>query len=78
LKDRDLARTGNSIVMISPSPGIFRVQTKLSKITKQRMMDNGIGMDMVSLASPPLHTIPLFIHRQINTLNENYEIPHWM
>ena len=45
--DRDLMRTGNSIVTISPSCGIFRVQNKLSKITKQRMMDNGIGMDMI-------------------------------
>jgi DEP domain-containing protein 5 len=39
--DRDLERTGNSIVMISPGVGFFEVDTKLARITKQRMMDNG-------------------------------------
>ena len=53
--DRDLGRTGNSIVMVSPSNGIFRVSEALARVTKQRMMDNGIGMDMISLAEvPPL------------------------
>lgn len=28
------------------------------------MMDNGIGMDMVSLSRPPLHTAPLFISKR--------------
>lgn len=32
--------------------------------TTQRMMDNGIGMDMVSLSRPPLHTAPLFISKK--------------
>lgn len=59
--DRDLTRTGNSIVMVSPSAGVVEVDSTLSGITKQRMMDNGIGMDMLSLAQPPLHTVPLFI-----------------
>lgn len=27
-------------------------------------MDNGIGMDMVSLSQPPLHTAPLFIFKK--------------
>ena len=40
--DRDLERTGNSIVMISPGVGFFEVQAKLARITKQRMMDNGM------------------------------------
>ena len=44
--DRDLERTGNSIVMISPGIGFFEVEAKLSRITKQRMMDNGVyGID---------------------------------
>lgn len=51
IQDRDLTRTGNSIVMVSTSPGIFRVEEKLSKVTKQRMMDNGIGMDMIRFES---------------------------
>ena len=60
--DRDLTRTGNSIVLVSAGAGLFQVSPKLAQITKQRMMDNGIGMDMVSLAQPPLHTVPLFMH----------------
>ena len=28
-------------------------------------MDNGIGMDMVSLSQPPLHTAPLFISKRL-------------
>ena len=48
--DRDLTRTGNSIVLVSAGAGLFQVSPKLAQITKQRMMDNGIGMDMLSLA----------------------------
>ena len=76
--DRDLMRTGNSIVMISPSCGNFRVESKLAKITKQRMMDNGIGMDMISLSMRPLHTVPIFVHREPFEKKQTYEIPHWM
>lgn len=58
--DRDLQRTGNSIVMISAGYGIFRVTPDTSRITKERMMDGGIGLDFISLSQPPLHTVPLF------------------
>lgn len=45
--DRDLHRTGNSIVVISAGNGVFEVGKKMAGITKQRMMDNGIGSDML-------------------------------
>jgi hypothetical protein len=45
--DRDLHRTGNSIVVVSAGNGVFEVSKELSQITHQRMMDNGIGSDMV-------------------------------
>jgi hypothetical protein len=70
--DRDLTRTGNSIVMVSPSAGVVEVDSTLSGITKQRMMDNGIGMDMLSLAQPPLHTVPLFI------CNDKIRVRDWI
>jgi len=77
--DRDLSHTGNSIVTISPGSGVFQVDPNLMAITKQRMMDNGIGMDMVSLSQPPLHTVPLFIHKDPQNPRENiYDVPHWM
>ena len=59
--DRDLNRTGNNIVMITAGTGVFKVDSKLAQITKQRMMDNGIGLDLVSLSQPPLHAAPLFV-----------------
>lgn len=77
--DRDLQRTGNSIVMISAGTGIFRVKPTLQQITKQRMMDNGIGMDFISLSQPPLHTVPLFlVECNEYGMMDFYEVPHWM
>ncbi|RLN15080.1 hypothetical protein BBJ28_00011296 [Nothophytophthora sp. Chile5] len=61
--DRDLNRTGQSIVMMTAGCSIFNVNCKLTQITEQRMMDNGVGMDMISLSTPPLHVVPLFIYR---------------
>ncbi|KAJ3213720.1 vacuolar membrane-associated protein iml1 [Dinochytrium kinnereticum] len=58
--DRDLLRTGLSVVIITPSPGIFEVDRKLYRLTTQRMIDNGIGCDVVSLSRPPLYAVPLF------------------
>jgi hypothetical protein len=41
--DRDLQRTGNSIVVISAGNGVFEVDRSLAGISYQRMVDNGIG-----------------------------------
>lgn len=60
--DRDLHRTGNSIVVVSPECGVFEVDKSLAGITYQRMMDNGIGSDMVCLGRPPLHVAPFFLY----------------
>ncbi|GMF29501.1 unnamed protein product [Phytophthora lilii] len=64
--DRDLSRTGQGIVMMTAGCSIFNVDKKLAEITEQRMMDNGVGMDMISLTTPPLHVVPLFIYRRIS------------
>uniref|UniRef100_M4BYI6 DEP domain-containing protein n=1 Tax=Hyaloperonospora arabidopsidis (strain Emoy2) TaxID=559515 RepID=M4BYI6_HYAAE len=61
--DRDLCRTGQGVVMITAGCSIFDVDSKLAEITEQRMMDSGVGMDMISLSTPPLHVVPLFIYR---------------
>ncbi|KAI9907796.1 hypothetical protein PsorP6_004733 [Peronosclerospora sorghi] len=62
--DRDLSRSGQSVVLITPGNGIFSVNRRLSEITEQRMMDHGIGIDLISLASRPLHKCPLFLFKQ--------------
>jgi len=61
--DRDLHRTGNSVVVVSAGNGVFEVDKKVAGITKQRMMDNGIGSDMLSLGLPPLHVAPFFLYK---------------
>lgn len=85
--DRDLHRTGNSIVVISAGNGVYEVDKGLASITYQRMIDCGIGSDMLSLALPPLHTAPFFLYvNEYQSVEEEgidfggtyYEVPHWM
>lgn len=58
--DRDFSRTGLSIVVITPGPGRFEVNKNLWRLTTERMIDNGIGLDIVSSCRPPLYQVPLF------------------
>ena len=87
--DRDLKRMGNSLVLISAGSGVFEVNRELAAITKQRMMDNGIGSDMLSLSLPPLHVSPFFLYKEFykefnamkaddNDWKTFVELPHWM
>lgn len=47
--DRDLYRSGNSVVVVTAGSGVFEVDKDLAEITKQRMMDNGIGEFLSSI-----------------------------
>ena len=77
--DRDLVRTGNSIVMVSAGVGIFKVKPTVALITKQRMMDTGIGLDFISLSQPPLHSVPLFLlDCKEEGLGDFYVVPQWI
>ena len=58
--DRDLDRTGVSIVVISPSAGMFEVDYHLLVTTTENLIDNGVGIDLVCLSKMPLHSVPLF------------------
>ncbi|CAG8442780.1 2976_t:CDS:2 [Dentiscutata heterogama] len=58
--DRDLMRTGLSIIIVTPGCGRFEVDKKLLRITTERIVDNGIGLDLVCLSKAPLHAVPLF------------------
>ena len=61
--DRDLMRTGLSVILITPGAGKFIVNKKLLRLTNERMTDNGIAMDMVCLSPLPLHVTPLFAYQ---------------
>ncbi|KAF9431267.1 vacuolar membrane-associated protein iml1 [Podila epigama] len=58
--DRDLQRTGLSIVMITPGSGMFDVDKKLLRLTTERMISGGIGLDLICLSKIPAHIVPLF------------------
>ncbi|KAL7422858.1 vacuolar membrane-associated protein iml1 [Cryptotrichosporon argae] len=58
--DRDLSRTGLSMTVITPGTGHFAVDKNLLRLTTERMVDHGIGLDLVCLTKMPLHSVPLF------------------
>ncbi|PWZ00659.1 hypothetical protein BCV70DRAFT_174985, partial [Testicularia cyperi] len=58
--DRDLNRTGLSMVFVTAGTGHFDVEKKLLRVTTERMIENGIGLDLVCLTKMPLHSVPLF------------------
>jgi DEP domain-containing protein 5 len=61
--DRDLVRTGISIVVITPGAGLFEVDYDTLRITTETLISNGIGIDLVCLPKLPLHSVPLFRYR---------------
>lgn len=62
--DRDLVRTGVSIAIITPGTGVFEVDYKLLTQTTEKLIENGIGIDLVCLSRVPLHSVPLFKYWQ--------------
>ncbi|KAK7712150.1 vacuolar membrane-associated protein iml1 [Botryosphaeria dothidea] len=61
--DRDLVRTGISVIVISPGSGIFEVDYNMLKLTTDTLLGSGIGIDLVCLQPMPLHSVPLFKYR---------------
>ncbi|KAI8354026.1 hypothetical protein BD560DRAFT_407914, partial [Blakeslea trispora] len=68
--DRDLMRTGLSIILITPGVGKFSVNKKLLRLTNERMTDNGIAMDLVCLSPLPLHITPLMAYMDAKLTGE--------
>jgi DEP domain-containing protein 5 len=58
--DRSLSLTGSMIILLTPGTGYFRVSKHLLRLTTTRLLDQGFGLDMVSLAKQPLHQSPIF------------------
>ncbi|XP_071066002.1 GATOR1 complex protein DEPDC5 isoform X11 [Dasypus novemcinctus] len=81
--NRNFDRTGQMSVVITPGVGVFEVDRLLMILTKQRMIDNGIGVDLVCMGEQPLHAVPLFkLHNRSTPRDsrpgDDYNIPHWI
>lgn len=61
--DRDLTRTGISVVVITPSPGVFEVDYDALRRTTEALVGNGIGIDLICIPRVPLHSVPIFRYR---------------
>ena len=72
--DRPFDRTGMMSLVITPGNGLFEVSRELSNITKDRVIDNAIGSDLVCLGEQPLHSVPLFKYEA----DDDYDVPHWI
>ncbi|XP_032513466.1 GATOR complex protein Iml1 isoform X2 [Danaus plexippus] len=79
--DRCFDRTGQLSVVITPGVGVFEVDRELTNVTKQRIIDNGVGSDLVCVGEQPLHAVPLLkFHNKDSTINsiDDYSMPHWI
>jgi hypothetical protein len=61
--DRDLVRTGISVVIVTAGTGVYEVDYNMLKLTTDTLVGSGVGIDLVSLSPMPLHSVPLFKYR---------------
>ncbi|GAA6037242.1 hypothetical protein JCM8097_008639 [Rhodosporidiobolus ruineniae] len=66
--DRDLQRTGLEIVVMTAGSSFYQVEKSLLRLTTERMLYHGVGLDLISLSKMPLHTVPLFQFRSPDPL----------
>ncbi|KAF7279176.1 hypothetical protein GWI33_007586 [Rhynchophorus ferrugineus] len=79
--DRSFDRTGQLSVVVTPGVGVFEVDRELTNITKQRIIDGGVGSDLVCVGEQPLHAVPLLKFHNKDThsnVPDDYSMPHWI
>ncbi|CAH8504993.1 unnamed protein product, partial [Schistosoma turkestanicum] len=77
--DRNFDRTGKLLFVIAPGSGVYHVNENLLLLTKKRVLDLGVGVDLICLAEQPLHAVPLFKILSESFINpEEYIAPHWI
>lgn len=67
--DRDLVRTGISVIVVSAGTGVFEVDYNMLKLTTDTLVSSGIGIDLVCLSPMPLHSVPLFKYRSPRSMS---------
>lgn len=70
--DRDLMRTGISVVVITPGSGVFEVEYDALRRTTEALIGNGIGIDLICVPRVPLHYAPLFRFRNPQFLDRDF------
>ncbi|OQO00208.1 hypothetical protein B0A48_13995 [Cryoendolithus antarcticus] len=73
--DPALGTTGNSIIAVTAGTGMFECGHGLLKRATNLLLGNSIGVDIVALASEPLHPVPLFKYQLGDGIE--YALPHW-
>lgn len=68
--DRDLVRTGISVIVVTPGTGVFEVDYNMLKLTTDTLIGSGIGIDLVCLSPMPLHSVPLFKYRAPRSVSD--------
>ena len=48
------------IIVLSAGVGVYDVDFKLRQITKQRVLNSGVGVTLINVTEPPFHRTPLF------------------
>lgn len=79
--DRNFVRTGLSVIAVSGGVGRFDAARNVVRLTKRRMIDDGIGCDLVCLTEPALHMTPVFRWRESpgsSAASYGYEVPRWI
>ena len=73
--DRDLTRTGISVAVITPGPGVFEVDYETLRRTTEALVGNGIGIDLICMPRIPLHSVPLFKYRNPHFSENSSNLP---
>lgn len=58
--DRSLSLTGVALILVTPGTGYYKVNKRLLRMTTRRLLDQGVGLNLVSLTKHPLHRTPIF------------------